>query len=94
VSKGPDLHALVAQHGTPLLVVDCDVVRRQYRALHDALSALEVLDPRQARIVELKYFGGLTEQEVARAMALSVGTIRREIVAARFWLGRRMSGEP
>jgi RNA polymerase sigma-70 factor (ECF subfamily) len=62
-------------------------------ALHDALDELAVLDPRQAEIVELRYFGGLTEQEVATVKMLSPATIRREVAAARFWLGRRMKGQ-
>ena len=61
-------------------------------ALHEALDDLAVLDPRQAEIVELRYFGGLTEAEVATVKALSPATIRREVAAARFWLGRRMKG--
>ena len=61
--------------------------------LHDALSELATLDPRQAAIVELRYFGGLTEEEVATVMTLSPATIRREIAAAKFWLGRRMQGQ-
>jgi RNA polymerase sigma factor (TIGR02999 family) len=62
-------------------------------ALHEALNDLAVLDPRQAEIVELRYFGGLTEHEVATVKSLSPATIRREIAAARFWLGRRMKGD-
>lgn len=61
-------------------------------ALHEALNDLATLDPRQAEIVELRYFGGLTEAEVATVKALSPATIRREVAAARFWLGRRMKG--
>ena len=61
-------------------------------ALHLALEDLAKLDPRQAGIVELRYFGGLTEEEVARAVHLSPATIRREIASAKFWLGRRMRG--
>jgi RNA polymerase sigma factor (TIGR02999 family) len=61
-------------------------------ALHEALNELAVLDPRQAEIVELRYFGGMTEAEVATIKALSPATIRREVAAARFWLGRRMKG--
>jgi len=61
-------------------------------ALHEALDDLAVLDPRQAEIVELRYFGGLTEQEVATIKNLSPATIRREVAAARFWLGRRLKG--
>lgn len=63
-------------------------------ALHEALDDLAALDPRQAEIVELRYFGGLTEAEVATLKALSPATIRREVAAARFWLGRRMRDAP
>jgi RNA polymerase sigma factor (TIGR02999 family) len=66
---------------------DVDVI-----ALHDALTDLAVVDPRQAEIVELRYFGGLTEEEVAKVKTLSPATIRREVAAARFWLGRRLKG--
>jgi RNA polymerase sigma factor (TIGR02999 family) len=59
--------------------------------LHDALDDLAALDPRQSEIVELRYFGGLTEGEVAKIKGLSPATIRREVAAARFWLGRRMT---
>jgi RNA polymerase sigma factor (TIGR02999 family) len=58
--------------------------------LHEALNEMAGLDPRQAEIVELRYFGGLTENEVAAVKDLSPVTIRREIAAARFWLGHRM----
>lgn len=68
---------------------DLDVI-----ALHDALTELAALDARQAEIVELRYFAGLTEEEVASAKMLSPATIRREIAAARLWLGRRMKGRP
>ena len=43
---------------------------------------------------ELRYFGGLSEAEVAAAISLSPPTVRREVASARFWLGRRMRGEP
>jgi len=59
-------------------------------ALHLALDELAALDPRQAQVVELRYFGGLTEEEVARAMDLSPATIRREVASAKFFLGRKM----
>ena len=61
-------------------------------ALHHALSDLANLDPRQAQIVELRYFGGLTEEEVAAVVKVSPATVRRDVAAARFWLGRRMKG--
>src|SRR5215471_2712909 len=59
-------------------------------ALHEALNRLAELDDRQARIVEMRYFGGLTEAEVAAAMALSPATVRREVASARFWLGSQL----
>jgi RNA polymerase sigma-70 factor (ECF subfamily) len=62
-------------------------------ALHEALDQMAGLDPRQAEIVELRYFGGLTEEEVATIMRLSPVTIRREVAAAMLWLGRGMKGQ-
>ncbi len=56
-----------------------------------ALSELAELDPRQARVVELRFFAGLEVGEVAAALGLSVSTVEREWRAARAWLGRRMT---
>lgn len=55
-------------------------------ALDDALSALAKLDPRQSRIVELRFFGGLTLEETAEVMHLSRATIEREWLMAKAWL--------
>ena len=54
--------------------------------LHEALENLELLDPRKSRIVELKFFGGLTTAEIADVMQLSVATIEREWSFSRAWL--------
>ena len=59
-------------------------------ALNEALDQLAALDPRQAEVVELRYFGGLTEEEVATLMGLSPATVRRDVASARFFLGQRM----
>ena len=59
-------------------------------ALHAALDELAALDSRSAKIVELRYFGGLSEAEVAAVMKLSPATVRRDIASARFWLGSRL----
>jgi RNA polymerase sigma-70 factor (ECF subfamily) len=59
-------------------------------ALHEALTRLAELDTRQAEVVEMRYFGGLTEREVAAVTGLSPATVRREVAAARFWLGQQM----
>lgn len=61
-------------------------------ALHDALSALADLDPRQAQIVEMRYFGGLTIEEVASVLDVSPATVKREWATAKLWLRRRMLG--
>jgi RNA polymerase sigma factor (TIGR02999 family) len=61
-------------------------------ALDSALKQLEVLDPRQARIVELRYFGGLTIEETAAALRISVATVKREWQLAKVWLYRAVAG--
>jgi RNA polymerase sigma factor (TIGR02999 family) len=55
-------------------------------ALDQALDRLEQLDGRQCQIVELRYFGGLTEEEVAEVLDVSVRTVKREWSVARAWL--------
>lgn len=65
---------------------DCGVL-----LLDQALTELTALDPRQATIVELRYFGGLAEDEVAKVLRLSRSTVTREWQVARAWLYRRMT---
>lgn len=60
-------------------------------ALDEALSDLTEMDERMARIVELRYFGGLSEQEVAEVLSMSRSTVTREWHTARTWLYRRMT---
>jgi RNA polymerase sigma factor (TIGR02999 family) len=69
--------------------LDCEVLM-----LNDVLQELARLDERQAHIVELKYFGGLSEEEVAAALSLSRATISREWQSARAWMFRRMTEGP
>lgn len=61
-------------------------------ALDDALTRLEALDPDQARIVELRFFGGLTIEEAAEVMRVSPATIKREWALAKGWLYRELGG--
>ena len=56
-----------------------------------ALQRLEQTDPRAARIIELRYFGGLTEREAADALGVSVSTIKREWEFARAWLYKQLT---
>jgi RNA polymerase sigma-70 factor, ECF subfamily len=58
--------------------------------LDDALTRLAALDPTQARIVELRYFGGLTIEETAEALHSSPATVKREWAMARAWLKREL----
>ena len=55
-------------------------------SVHESLSRLEKLDGRQARIVELRYFGGLTVEETAEVVGISTKTVMRELNVAKAWL--------
>jgi RNA polymerase sigma factor (TIGR02999 family) len=65
-------------------------------ALDHALEDLAALDERQARLVELRFFGGLTAEEAAEALAISLATANRDWALARAWLFRRLkqAGSP
>jgi RNA polymerase sigma factor (TIGR02999 family) len=62
--------------------------------LDDALKELARLDERQSRIVELRYFTGLSIDETAEVMGISAATVSREWTTARAWLHREISGRP
>ena len=64
---------------------------RSILALDDALTAFSQVAPRQARVVELRYFGGLAEEEIAEVMDISSRTVRRDWEFARVWLARELS---
>lgn len=69
--------------------VDVDLV-----ALDDALKTLADLDPRQSRIVELRFFAGLTIDDAAEVMGISPATVAREWTIARAWLHREIAQGP
>ena len=60
-------------------------------ALDDALTRLEQIDPEQARIIELRYFAGLSIEEAAEALDMSPATLKRRFALARAWLFRDLS---
>ncbi|MEX2263948.1 MAG: sigma-70 family RNA polymerase sigma factor [Bryobacteraceae bacterium] len=60
-------------------------------AIDDVLKDLERIAPRQSKVIELRYFGGLSLEETAEAMTVSVGTVRRDWSLARAWLFRELS---
>jgi len=62
-------------------------------ALDRALDALAELDPQQSRVVELRFFTGLTVEETAEALGISTATVKRDWTAARAWLRRTISGD-
>lgn len=62
-------------------------------ALDDALTDLATLDPRQAEIIELRFFAGMTHEEIATALDISVATVKREWRMARNWLYHVLSRE-
>ena len=59
--------------------------------LDAALTRLEQIDPRQARIVELRFFSGLTVEETAKILAISPDTVKREWRTARLWLAKELA---
>lgn len=65
---------------------------RDLVAVHEALLAFEAVDPRAAKVVELRFFGGLEHEEVAEALAVSAATVKRDWAIARAWLHRALSG--
>ncbi len=64
---------------------------RSILAVDEALTALSEVAPRQAKVVELRYFGGLTEDEIVAALNISPRTVRRDWDLARAWLLRELS---
>jgi RNA polymerase sigma factor (TIGR02999 family) len=61
--------------------------------LDDALNRLAELDPEQARLVELRFFGGLSVEETAAVLGISVATVKRHWNVAKAWLGRELRSD-
>ena len=61
--------------------------------VHESLIKLEKLDPRQSRVVELRYFGGMDREEISEALDISVGTVKRDLAIAEAFLRRELSGD-
>jgi RNA polymerase sigma factor (TIGR02999 family) len=87
-------HAEKRGSGQSPIVLDegLDVADRQldFVAVDDALKTLAELDPRQAQIVELRFFGGLSIEETAEVTQVSPATVKREWASARAWLRREL----
>jgi RNA polymerase sigma factor (TIGR02999 family) len=74
------------------IAADSSPIAVDVLALHDALERLAALDARQARIVELRYFAGLSVEDTAAALDISPATIKREWSSARAWLFKELQG--
>jgi RNA polymerase sigma factor (TIGR02999 family) len=90
-----------AKRGGPLATLDesaarqlADVTRpEEILAVHLTLERLERLDPQQGKLVELRYFAGLSAEETAEVMGLSLRTVEREWTTAKAWLRAQLAGE-
>jgi RNA polymerase sigma factor (TIGR02999 family) len=83
---GDQLHLELDEALDEAAARDTDLV-----ALDDALQSLAALDPQQSRVIELRYFGGLTIEETAEVLGVSETTVEREWRMARAWLLRELS---
>jgi RNA polymerase sigma factor (TIGR02999 family) len=87
--RGGDMRKVpLSDAETPGKPQEVDVI-----VLHAALDQLSAIDPRKSRIVELKFFGGLTTNEIAEVLQLSPATIERDWSFARAWLYDAIGGE-
>jgi RNA polymerase sigma factor (TIGR02999 family) len=83
--------------GMPRVGLDEQVMEAQERsvdlvALDEALAHLARIDPQRSRIVELRYFGGLSNEESANVLGISTATVQRQWSGAKAWLYRELSG--
>lgn len=74
-------------------LVVSDESTQNFVALDDALRALETLDERKSRVIELRFFGGLSVEETASVLKVSPGTVMRDWRLAKAWLRRELHGE-
>jgi len=88
VKRGGDLDRV------PLDVALTEVRQESIIVLDDALEALAKVEPRKARAIELRYFGGLSNPEIASVLNISIPTVKRDIRVAEVWLGREMESSP
>lgn len=85
---GSDIRVSLSKVNVATKSQDLDVV-----ALDEALERLAGIDEQQSRIVELRYFSGLTVEETAEVLAISPATVKRDWSMAKAWLHREISGE-
>jgi RNA polymerase sigma factor (TIGR02999 family) len=92
---------LAAKRGDGIIPVDIDDVLHQIThkedeiivALHDALTRLAVFDERKAKVVDLRFFGGMNQQEIAEYCGVSVPTVANDLRFAEAWLRREVGSD-
>ena len=62
----------------------------EFLALHEGLERLKGFDERKARVIEMRYFGGMTREEVAEAMGLTLATVKRDLMLGEAWLRKEL----
>jgi RNA polymerase sigma-70 factor, ECF subfamily len=93
-SRGKSAQKRNAAIAAPLMDAASPALGRdQYLIIDQALRKLEQMDPRQAAIVELRFFGGLSVEEAAGALGFSEKTVKREWAMARVWLRGELEAE-
>ena len=70
--------------------IACDEQCDDFLALDEALTKLAELEPRKAQVVEMRYFGGMSNQEIASTLGVSLATVKRDWVVAQSWLLREL----
>ncbi len=84
-------HQLVSLDQGPVLAADPDL---DVLAVHEALDQLQEINPRQAEVVEMRFFGGFSEEEVAEALEISKATVARDWQVGRLTLRRKLASGP
>ena len=85
--RGGDVYKLALEEAEEQpRVIDVDIV-----ALDDALKSLAEMDEQQSRVVELKFFGGLSIEDTAEVLGISASTVKRDWITARAWLYRELN---
>jgi len=72
-------------------MIACDEQRDDFLALNSAIESLAELEPRKAQVVEMRYFGGMSNQEIASALDTSLATVKRDWTVAKTWLMRELT---
>lgn len=88
LKRGGDRRRVDADHAEPSIEPPVEDVL----AVHEALGRLEADDPRKRRLINLRYFAGLSNEETASALRVSVGTVERDWRYVRAWLKRELGG--